>query len=69
MCRVYNDHGIPETGIEHIQEYIARLPDQVPPGALAAVYTALSYLYVASGRYSELLSGCRTGGRIGQQCG
>jgi tetratricopeptide (TPR) repeat protein len=55
MCRVYNDHGIPETGIEHIQEYIARLPDQVPPGALAAVYTALSYLYVASGRYSELL--------------
>ena len=56
MCRVYNDHGIPETGIEHIQAYIARLPDQVPPGALAAVYTALSYLYVASGRYSELLS-------------
>jgi tetratricopeptide (TPR) repeat protein/transcriptional regulator with XRE-family HTH domain len=56
MARVYNDHGTPETGIEMTRPYLEQLPTQTPAGALARVYTALSYLYLASGLYHELLA-------------
>jgi tetratricopeptide (TPR) repeat protein len=56
MARVYNDHGTPETGIEVTRPYLEQLPAQTPAGALARVYTALTYLYLASGLYHELLA-------------
>ena len=56
MGRVYNDHGTPETGIEVTRPYLDQLPLETSPGALAQVYTTLSHLYLASGRYHELLA-------------
>ncbi len=56
MARVYNDHGTPETGIEVTRPYLEQLPAQTSAGALARVYTALTYLYLSSGLYHELLA-------------
>ncbi len=53
LGRMHAAHGIPEGGLARIQPLLETLATQAPSPGLAALYAALAWLFLASGRCAE----------------